>query len=80
MRFLLWVLMSSLLYFASDGLQLKNQRFINAIGIATILLYALVDFRTYSFNVSANWLVGNPVFLIFIDDDIKLNELVFFWE
>lgn len=80
MRFLLWVLMASLLYYASDGLKFKNQRLINALGLGAILLYAIVDFRAYSFNVSANWLVGNPLFLFFIEGDLQLNELVFFWE
>lgn len=80
MRFLLWVLMASFLYYTSDWILIRRKRLVNLVGYSIIILYALVDFRAYSFNISANWLIGNPLFLALGLNEFNLNELVFFWE
>ena len=80
MRFLLWVLMAAFLFLRSSKIFLKENTLLNYIGLGIILLYALVDLRAYSANVSINWIIGNPILAILPVQAVTLRDVLFFWE
>jgi hypothetical protein len=80
MRFLFWILLLAFFYIELTSKKIRFEKPLGYIALASIFLYAIVDFRAYSDWVSAQ-IFSTPIPLLFTDVlELTVSDVVFFWE
>jgi hypothetical protein len=80
MRFLLWILLAAFFYIELTQKKIRFEKPLGYMALASIFLYAIVDFRAYSDWVSAQ-IFSTPITLLFTEVlELTVNDVVFFWE
>lgn len=80
MRLLLWVLLAIFFVIEMSTKRIKYEKKLGWFAIATILFYALVDFRAYSSWVSSQVLTTPITLLILEPIQVTISKIIFFWE